>query len=355
MNKQNVAVIGAGIFGSSAAIQLSRNGYRVDLFEKESDILQGASGINQYRLHRGYHYPRSAETIKSLQDSEASFLAEYKDAVINQHDHHYCIAKENSKTTPQEFLALCKKWNLHNEPAQLSFVNPNAVALVVKGKEALINPHKLKEIVLEKLRESGVNLKLNTEAKLSDLDAYDIVINCTYANLNWLSDRYPALRRSYQFELCEKPVLKLPEQFKGKSVVVLDGPFMCIDPYGQTDYHVMGNVVHAIHASNTGYLPILPEAFKPLINKGVIENPPITNIEKMIESASEFMPEIKKAQHIGSMYTFRTVLPDVDHTDERPTIVQRIDTKLINIFSGKIGNCVESARQVLALLEKTPN
>ena len=47
-------------------------------------------------------------------------------------------------------------------------------------------------------------------------------------------------------------MVKLPEQFKNKSVVVLDGPFTCIDPYGNTDYHVMGNVVHAIHDTMVG-------------------------------------------------------------------------------------------------------
>ena len=32
----------------------------------EDDIMKAASGINQYRIHRGYHYPRSFETINRL-------------------------------------------------------------------------------------------------------------------------------------------------------------------------------------------------------------------------------------------------------------------------------------------------
>ena len=47
-----IAVIGGGIFGVTTAIRLAEN-HSVDLFEKNSDILQSASGINQYRLHRG--------------------------------------------------------------------------------------------------------------------------------------------------------------------------------------------------------------------------------------------------------------------------------------------------------------
>ena len=66
-------------------------------------------------------------------------------------------------------------------------------------------------------------------------------------------------QKDYQFELCEKPVIKLPEQYKNKSVVIMDGPFMCIDPYGQTGYHVMGNVVHAIHETSVGFSPNFPK------------------------------------------------------------------------------------------------
>jgi len=64
-----IAIIGGGIFGVTTAIRLSRN-HDVDLFEQNSDILQSASGINQYRLHRGYHYPRSTDTAISAKNSE---------------------------------------------------------------------------------------------------------------------------------------------------------------------------------------------------------------------------------------------------------------------------------------------
>ena len=55
-------VVGGGIFGSTAAIGVSNNGYNVKLTEKLDDVMKGASDINQYRLHKGYHYPRSNET-----------------------------------------------------------------------------------------------------------------------------------------------------------------------------------------------------------------------------------------------------------------------------------------------------
>ena len=61
-----VAVVGGGIFGAAAAIEIATLNVDVTIFEREHDLLQAASGINQYRLHRGYHYPRSTETALSV-------------------------------------------------------------------------------------------------------------------------------------------------------------------------------------------------------------------------------------------------------------------------------------------------
>ena len=63
------AVVGAGIYGITAATKLRTAGYIVDLYDSESEILKKASGINQYRIHRGYHYPRSPETIESCKSN----------------------------------------------------------------------------------------------------------------------------------------------------------------------------------------------------------------------------------------------------------------------------------------------
>lgn len=45
------------------AATLGKEGFSVDLFEEKRDVFMSASGINQFRLHKGYHYPRSIETI----------------------------------------------------------------------------------------------------------------------------------------------------------------------------------------------------------------------------------------------------------------------------------------------------
>ncbi len=328
----------------TAAVRLARAGFGVDLFEKEKDILMAASGINQFRLHRGYHYPRSAETIRDCMRAEASFVKEYGSAVISGDDHHYCIAKEGSLIHHNDFVKVCSDFGLGYVEARPAIVNHEKIGISVKGHESRIDPDKLRKLCWRKLKSAGVNIKLKTIATGVKLKKYDFKVIATYARLN---DLLPQTKqRNYQFELCEKPVVKLPSEFKKQCLVVMDGPFMCLDPMGRTGNFVLGNVTHAIHQTNIGKAPEFDKKFKPLLNRGIVRNPPVTNFKKFIESGSEFIPGLAKAQHVGSMFTFRTVLPKLEKTDARPTLVTKIDPKTVTIFSGKIGNCVEAAEEV---------
>ena len=233
--------------------------------------------------------------------------------------------------------------NLYHKEKELDFMHKNVVDLTVEVKELLFNPDKLRKICWDKLNKYDVDVQLDTEFLNSD--EYDYVVNSTYANLNQLLTEDK--QKDYQFELCEKPVIKLPEQYKNKSVVIMDGPFMCIDPLGDTGYHVMGNVVHAIHHTTVGKFPIYDSKFDELLNKGIVKNPSITNIDKFIESAKKFFVDIDKAEHIGSMFTFRTVLPNKEKHDARPTLVEKSTDGMFSLFSGKIGTCVNAAEEIL--------
>lgn len=340
-----IAIIGAGIFGVTIATNLAKY-HSIDLYEQQNDILQSASGINQYRVHRGYHYPRSSDTAMAVSSVEPLFKTEYSESIIKNVDHYYCIAKENSLTNSDEFQTFCSKHNLEFTKTNLELLNSDSIQLCVKVKEDLFDPIKLKSICLNKLKSTKVNLLLNTKANDKIFSNYDFVIICTYANINSILTKYPLKQMNYQFEICEKPVVKLPSSFNKKSIVIMDGPFMCVDPFGDSENFVLGNVVHAIHHRNIGKSPVIPKEFESLLNNQIIPNPPITNFKKFIATAEKFMPEIKHAKHLGSMFTIRAVPPNVDKTDERPTLVQKIDDKIISVFSGKIPTCIQTSTEI---------
>lgn len=348
-HRKRVAVVGGGIFGSTAAIHAARAGHEVHLFEEKQALLQAASGINQYRLHRGYHYPRSSETASSARDAERSFREEYGDSIISDGRNIYAIAREDSLVAADAFLDFCRAHGLgYTEMPIERYCNPETVALVVEGEEAWMDPGALRIQVEARLRESGVTVHLVTRATHDLLEAFDTVIVATYAHLNEVILHTDA-HQEYQFEVCEKPVVRL-NGLENTGIVVMDGPFMCADPLGRTGLHVLGNVVHAIHATNTGLAPQVPEEIMSLLNNGLIKKPAITNFKEFIEHGSRFIPALHDAEHVGSFYTIRTVLPRMEKTDARPTVVSRISDRYIRIFSGKIGNCVEAAREAIGLI-----
>tara|TARA_R110001592_G_scaffold247221_3_gene509296 strand:+ start:96 stop:1820 length:1725 start_codon:yes stop_codon:yes gene_type:complete len=332
------SVVGAGIYGITAAVKLRTQGFKVDLFEAENDILKAASGINQYRIHRGYHYPRSLDTIKSCKNNEQSFIKYYNQSVVNGNiKHYYAIAKNDSLTTPEQYLKVLDEAKLEWEIVD-NLPNCN---LTVKVDEKLYDPKILKNICYNRIIGNGIDLKLNNKISKKP-SGYKYNIYATYASLNNLTDK----KQNYQFELCEKPLFKLPPQYKNKSIVIMDGPFMCFDPFANTEYHLGGNVVHAIHVRNIGEKPEIPPSYKRYLNKGIIKKPKYTNVSSFIESAKLFFPDIENAIHMGSMYTIRTVLPNKDNTDERPTIVNQYDNNFV-LFSGKIGNCIEASNNII--------
>ena len=340
-------IVGGGIFGTTAAISLANNGYNVELHEELNDIMQCATGINQYRLHKGYHYPRSKQTAIKCKNGLKTFKRKYSNSVLNGSVKHlYAIASKDSLVSVDEYINFLKDVGL---PYDITNSLPNT-DLTIKVKEELFDSQILYSLVKSKLKSNGVTVKLNKQTSKDDLVNYDEVIIATYSKLNDLLDN----KREYQFEVCEKPVVKLPKKYKNKSIVIMDGPFMCLDPYGQTKYHVLGNVVHAIHETNVGYEPKITY-LKDYINKGLIKNPKYTNIKKFIKTGKQFFKEFDKLEHIGSLYTVRTVLKNREHDDARPTLVRKENKNTYSLFSGKIDTCVDASKELITLIKNKNN
>jgi hypothetical protein len=350
-----VAVIGGGIFGCTAAIYAARAGHEVHLFEKQDGLLRSASGINQYRLHRGYHYPRSPETVKECQDGLLAFRAEYGPAVIDGPS-YYALARSGSRLSPTDYLdALDAAGLWYDVVSGEGLIDPNAVELVVRVDEPRYDPVTLRGLAWNKLRQAGVTLHVGkpvVAAKLRDW-CDQIVIAC-YANNNAVAAELGCRQDTYQFEVCEKPVVRMPEAFgRTTSIVVMDGEFCSVDPYGDSGLHVLGHVKHAVLARNTGIAPTIPEWLDGYMDRGPVG----MDIEKwgpwheFIDSGHVYIPALSDAEHIGSMFTVRAVLANKDDTDERPTLVERLDDQVVRIFSGKVPSAVLAAQRTASILD----
>jgi len=94
--RPSIAVVGGGWYGSHIALVLKERGFIVTLFERGSRLFEGASGKNQFRLHAGFHYPRSFRTRSQIQSGLKEFNARLPQFVKKLDKCIYCISNSSS-------------------------------------------------------------------------------------------------------------------------------------------------------------------------------------------------------------------------------------------------------------------
>ena len=72
-----ISIFGGGIFGVTIFLLLRKKGFDCYLYEKEKELLAGASTKNLNRVHLGYHYPRDKETVYQSKKGYSSFTKFY--------------------------------------------------------------------------------------------------------------------------------------------------------------------------------------------------------------------------------------------------------------------------------------
>ena len=101
MIKGEVAILGAGILGSSLALYLAKNNISVKVFDREARPFSRASRWNEGKIHLGYLYGAdpSLSTAKKLIPAGLSFPGLVKDIlgfdipqeIVTQKDDYYLM------------------------------------------------------------------------------------------------------------------------------------------------------------------------------------------------------------------------------------------------------------------------
>ena len=339
-----IAIIGSGFFGCSLAINLSKK-FQVDLYERENTIFNGASSCNQFRYHSGYHYPRSQKTVNEISKSKKDFITFFGENVFKKTKNYYSIAK-NSKINFKKNSKFLKKNNLyHKEIDILSNVPTIEKSIIVDEK--ILDFFQTKKKLLKEIGRNKINLYLNKEFKKSNLKNYDKVLIATYSNNNYvLSNLGIKKLATKKYQLVEKIVIQLPKEYRKKSYVVVDGNFVCVDPFLGTNYHLLSDVKLSKLETLESKFPIFKSYKKKYLNKGIIKNKKISNFNAFISNSSQYLPFLKKAKYIGSMFVVRAIEINKENTDERVTSITYHSKKIISIFSGKWNNCIYLAKNL---------
>ena len=132
---------------------------------------------------------------------------------------------------------------------------------------------------------------------------------------------------------------------KERYYVVIDGNFVCVDPYLGTTYHLLSDVKLSKLETLISKYPNFYSFKKRYLNKGIIKNKKISRFKAFISNSSKYLPFLQKAKYIGSMFVVRALKINKENTDERVTSINYHNKKIISVFSGKWNNCIYLAKK----------
>ena len=333
-----VAVVGAGIYGSTTAIRLAEQGHHTQLFDPLG-VLRAASAINQYRIHAGYHYPRSLETIAEIQEARHEFTEAFRPAVVSGSTHYYAIPHEGSRTPPDEYERVMGGYGLPLRPCRPDWMNFDFIDRCYEVDEDTYDPDALRTLIESKIEQLGV-VFTRSPYEPSMRGDFDFVVHATYG--------LGPSRRHFEiakYQVAEKVLIELPPELRRVALVVVDGPFTAFDPYGATDRSLFGSAKHTNHWTTTDPDEPIPAPLRAVINTPDFRPWSGTRFEEMREACALTAPAAARATYVGSRLTVR-VVEDDPHGDRRILHVRDGDPGELHIFSGKVVSAVKAARLV---------
>ena len=342
-----IAIIGAGIYGSYIADMLSNNKKcSIDLYEKKNQILSETAQKNQYRLHVGYHYPRSKETILQTINGFKIFKKKFKNFLYFPKKNYYLIHK-NSLINFNKYLKICRNFNLKFKKIDSKkfskYTHRNQIEGGINTEEGVILIDKLIPYLRKRLKTKtniicgleidkidNVNGLIYSKGKV--LNEYDLIINATYVNPN-LGLKKNKFKLKYELT----GMVKIKKPFKEQvGLTIMDGQYCSL--YPQNKYFST--------ISSVKYTPIFKSnSFEKIKNK-------IKKINKekikrnIIYHASKYL-KIDNINDKSELILSHKVKLKNDNNDIRTTSII-VENKLISILCGKI----DAAPLIYNMIEK---
>ena len=136
----NIAVVGAGFYGSYIALKLADKGHKVTLIDPEDKT--SATLHCQARLHSGMFYVRSIKDLLSCARNFTKFLKIFKPYIYSEFNSYYLIDK-NSKVDFDSYKKICTESGLKTKEVKLDYINSDSVQGILQTNEFSINTSEL--------------------------------------------------------------------------------------------------------------------------------------------------------------------------------------------------------------------
>lgn len=350
-------VIGGGFYGCAIAIYLNthRGFSRVLLLERENALLTRASYNNQARVHNGYHYPRSYTTAFRSRINLPRFVQDFPDAVKKDFTKIYAIARNNSKVTARQFERFCGEIRATLEvapPALTKLFEPHLIEAVFLVEEYAFNQVKLSEWAHRDLEMAGAEVRFGTQVvdirstSTGDLEVSyasdsgatgtsvgQYIFNCTYSGLNQFGGDFPGTTIKLKHEITEMALMDVSPPLAGLGVTVMDGPFFSIMPFPARGLHTLSHVRYTPHLSWPDALGVDPYRRLDQYSRS-------SRVDRMIRDVARYLPTVRDAKYVDSLFEVKTVLVKNEGDDGRPILFERHHDlpHCYSILGGKIDN-----------------
>ena len=341
--KKKIAILGAGWFGCYVGYDLMKSGFAVKIFEKEKQIFSGASGYNQNRLHLGFHYPRSYNTIQESKNGYKAFVKKFPNFVKNIKKNLYVIANHKENLIDFDIykqILQSNKLSFKEEKNNFNLINFKGV---ISCKEKLIDMDAAKKFFSKKLEKNIITnykvdtlIKKNNKILINNIE-FDNLINCTWQTY------FPNKNLDFTYEAC------LFFLYKSKvkdhpAITIMDGPFSTLYPQ-KKDFFTLYSVKHTRLKS-----------FKKFKNceNFLIDYKKNINLKKVRKNHENqimhFYPNfLKNFQFKKELLTYRTIINNAN-AERSSKIFQ--NGKIINLLSGKIDHIIECSNEIKKCLKK---
>lgn len=361
-------VVGAGLFGTYAALRLAQANLKVLLIDHDRRPWRKASIVNQARLHYGYHYPRSIGTARLANGHRQRFERDHAPFINREFTKYYAIDQFGSLTSADQFERFCAFLDIKCQLARRpDLFKSDRIEALFETVEYSFDPFLMRRHYQEELLASAVTTSYGTnivsaEASGScwtillrsdtdgdfEVEASD-VLNAAYANVNAVNDAFGLAPIEAEYEISEVAIAKI-DALAGIGLTVMDGPYMSVMPYGCSSYHSLTSVPYTHHAvskalhpefscqkANRSCLPTRLQACTSCAAR------PDSNINRMISQMGLYLNDGLLRYLHGSLYTVKTKLRSSHVDDARPTDIRKLRQSpgFSYVFSGKINSIYE--------------
>lgn len=370
--KYDKIIIGAGIYGLYSAIHCGKKKEKVLVLEKEKEAFSRATYVNQARVHKGYHYPRSYSTAIKSAGYFDRFNKDYDFALSKNFTQIYATSSNFSWTNAEQFKKFCDDAKIRcDEVSPNKYFKSGMCDGCFETEEYTFDAMILKDYFLSeisKLENVEILYGIDIDTIQKKQDVYQIkttdgrkfessfILNATYGSINQILDKLGFEKFKIKYELCEIILCSVSDELKNVGLTVMDGPFFSIMPFGKTGYHSLTSVTFTPHKTSYNLLPVF-ECQKNsdgyctptcLGNCNLCKARPKSSWPYMSKLTRKYLREEFKFKYEKSLFAIKSILLASEIDDSRPTLIKKFSENptFISVLSGKI-NTIYDLDEVL--------